>query len=493
MALSITRAWWSSFAASLAMIAACAEPECPGGYTKQGKVCRRVDSGHAFADDGGDPADTDAVSADDTGASKTDAGSAVGLDDANVMTDASSQIVDAANMIAASDGGGTEASADAGPPPAAPECDATRACAPGLVCSSMKCLSACTQIQCNPNATCSLAANVPTCSCNRGYTAASSSGTGVTCVRNLACDQLGCDAKAVCEGTQEDGFRCTCLNGYTGDGKTCTPVTCEPPPTIANLTWPAGSVTHGNTITGRCNQGFEHTQGNLTLLCDAERKWVGTLPGCSPVDCGSLAIAFGAVDTTRGTKFGSPPAAVTCQDDFVRSGPATVECQSNRQWSKPPRCLGCGDGEITNIPNLLQETCDPKADGANIWTCNASCQRTSAYTFRACGDDSMCEGNDTCIVIGQFCVQQQCAASGSTCPSTPKGSKTIAACIGGGFMCLPSGCTSASDCAPGLTCARLEDGKFYCYPCSTGDDRCPPGTKCTPYTNTTPLGHCTKN
>lgn len=356
-----------------------------------------------------------------------------------------------------------EAGSDAAP---VAECDTTRPCAAGAVCSATKCVSACTQTQCDPNASCSIMGTTPVCSCNGGYASVKDASGKVTCIRDLKCEELGCDKQnGECLGDTAQTRRCACKNGYTGDGKTCSPVSC-PTPTLTNGTvaTPDGS-TFGSTATFRCNSGYEFPNkvSSITRICGADKSWGAAVATCVPRNCGAISIPYATVDTSRGTSYGDPAATVVCRTAFVRSGPASVECQADGTWSTRPQCLGCGDGQVSRIAGLIQEQCDPAAPGYNEWNCTSLCRPTTSYVE--------CAISGVTCQDGEQCRLGVCSPGCKTepdCPELPASSRGQLVCTG---WCGIA-CKTRTDCAPGLGCYYSGDGFNYCFPCAQGEANC---------------------
>ena len=57
------------------------------------------------------------------------------------------------------------------------------------------------------------------CKCNEGFT-----GDGITCEKELTCEDLNCDPNAQCLIESQNQPKCICNQGYKGDGNTCQPL-----------------------------------------------------------------------------------------------------------------------------------------------------------------------------------------------------------------------------------------------------------------------------
>jgi hypothetical protein len=460
-----------------------------------------------------DPADADA------GMTDASPGDDAGSDgDARAPIDASG-----ADAVVASDAGG-DASDDAGPVPPGPECDATHACGAGYACVSEKCVSKCTQTQCDPNATCSLMAGAPVCACGGGFIEMKAGDGTVTCLRDVSCEQLACDTNARCELNTDQTRSCVCKPGYSGSGKVCAPVDCGAA-TLTNGTATAvnGVTTYGGTVNYACSNGYTRS-GASSAMCGVDGKWSASA-SCNPVDCGTPKLTNGtATPTTGETTFGSG-VSYACNVGYTRSGAATGTCgsdgkwggaptctivtctptptnptggqvmtsngnvynsvasyscnggtlqgnatrtcQANGQWSgTQPTCLYCGDGMVTG-----SEECDPKHPSWNHWNCTTSCVTNSVYT--RCFGASDCKKGSFCYTGLNFCTQQ-CSLH-SQCPAITESVTTpfcpIEANSSGSPVCIAAGCRTAADCPPGLNCYVGSDPSTtrYCVDCALSD------------------------
>ncbi len=350
----------------------------------------------------------------------------------------------------------------------APECDSTRGCGPGFVCTSARCESACNQRRCDPNATCSLVAIGPVCTCNAGYIATGNGPTGPICQRDVACAELGCHANAACEVGADQLRRCACNRGYSGDGKSCMPARC-PMPTLANGSVTIsgdGMPTFNNRATFTCGSGYRAapgTQSSATCLEDGTWSAMGS---CSPIECPSLnAQSPLTVSTSDGNRYMSTATYSCVQGTLSASSPRT--CQAGGSWSgSTPRCNYCGDGMVTGT-----ETCDPGPSGTSTWSCDRSaCRATKIY--QPCASASDCDS-------GMACFLGACASaciSAAVCPAPPTG-PDHRGCLtpsgSGNGACIAT-CTSSNQCAPGLTCNLNSGACAGCGPQAP----CPSGQQC---------------
>jgi hypothetical protein len=439
--------------ALLLVLGGCGEPECPQGYYKDHKLCRRVDASVATNDS------AVAVDLDDGGA----VGAVVVEADAAPLRDASSPSLDAqggqpeAGPSIPAIGGGSPTEADAqtdsgtndATTPSPGECDTSRPCSAGYACVDAKCVSECERTKCDVNASCALKGGTPTCSCNNGFVA-QGTGNAMTCARDLACDQLGCHANAGCEKGTDQLLHCVCKPGYGGNGTNCAPVMCDPL-TIENGTV-TGGTSYNDTATYRCNSGYELNLlvGNWTRKCGADKQWTGTPAQCKPVYCGAPAsVTHATVVPASAAPFNSK-ATYTCDTGYEPSGSTSVTCGANMEWSSPPKCTPkCGNGRLDS-----GEECDLSAPSTSQWTCSIACRRSTIYTL--CWSNDECVSGEQCDGFYRVCTRS--CGSDASCPVTASGTNTVRWCNATlGSQCS-AGCDSNSQCPAGLVCTAAGEG-----------------------------------
>lgn len=400
-----------SIASLVFLLPACSEPQCPDGYDKVGNVCRRHDAGSvetdasavarggAGDDDSGAQRDAEPSQDAEPGRVAPEAGTS-GAQDATMQVD--SRVSDAGLAL--------DAETDSAARQPMGECDSNRPCSAGYSCVDAKCVSACEQTKCDPNATCAISAGAAVCSCNNGYIA-QGSGKNPSCVRDVACSELNCDVNATCEVGADQLRHCVCKAGYTGSGTSCTPVSCEPL-TIQNGTV-SGGTTYNETATYQCNTGYELDLffGSRTRKCGADKQWTGSAARCNPVSCGAPpAISNASVQPSSAGTFGAT-ATYTCDSGYEATGSRQVTCGESKSWSKPPTCSPlCGNGRV----DRPLEECDPSVPGTSKWSCSATCRKQTMYN--ACFESSECIG------IGETCYLNTCTktcTSDVNCPGAP--------------------------------------------------------------------------
>ncbi|XP_064386238.1 E-selectin-like [Halichondria panicea] len=173
---------------------------------------------------------------------------------------------------------------------------------------------------------------------------------------------------------------------------TCTIVTC---PVLTSPTNGGVSTPSFNYLTFaayNCDPGYFLTS-SATRQCEATGQWSGVAPTCPPVDCGSLTIPNGVVDTSSGTTF-MMTVTYTCNIGYVRVGSESRTCGASITsgptgvWSPAaPVCEIVNCGLLANPSNGAVDT----SSGTTFmmtatYTCNTGYALVGANT-RTCGSD----------------------------------------------------------------------------------------------------------
>jgi hypothetical protein len=459
-------AW--TVAVPLALLTACSEGECPVGTYKVRSVCRKLLDAEAEGVSTGER-DSAAEPGAEGGTESTEDGG----------TGSESQ--DSGATSASASDSAVTSSADAGTnamPPAI-ECDVSHPCVAGLVCSASKCVSACTQVQCDPNASCSVVGASPVCTCNSGFISMPGASGAVSCKSDVTCEQLNCDPNATCE-SQGQTRSCVCKQGYTGTGTSCSAVSCGTPTLTNGTANVTGTPTYGSMVSYACNPGYAR-QGAAVAMCGSDGRW-SALPTCEPISCGDPGTPEqGAVATSNGTLFMSV-ATFTCTRGTL-AGDRTRECQSNGRWSgSVPRCFYCGDGMVTG-----SEGCDPGVAGTTFWTCDPqTCLKRTAYA--PCTGNTGTDPNLQGIgcAVGESCFGYCTRPCSAGCPLGPAQARTTFGCAPGAAAttpCVAYDCSSNADCPPGTICDSRRICTWCCTAAVCGDTgQCGAGLTCRPLT-----------
>ena len=165
-------------------------------------------------------------------------------------------------------------------------------------------------------------------------------------------------------------------------------VDCGPPGQILN-----GSVIYTNTtfmsiVQYQCDDGH-FLLGSRNRTCSDNAKWQPSAPNCQRVSCPAInSIKNGKV---LGKTFTFTSVLhFACSHGYNRSGPASVQCRSNKTWTdNPPQCniVTCGDpgvstgttsqGAMTTYNSSIRYAClygHQAVDGNGAIRCQASGQ-----------------------------------------------------------------------------------------------------------------------
>ncbi|CAH1243596.1 CR1 [Branchiostoma lanceolatum] len=135
---------------------------------------------------------------------------------------------------------------------------------------------------------------------------------------------------------------------WSGEEPQCSPVSCWQPGTITNGRLEGRDFTYNQTVTYRCDVGFE-LHGAKQRRCLATRAWSGQTPSCDPVSCGQPgSVTNSEIQGSTFTYLES--VTYVCNKGYEMVGEAKRTCQEDRTWSGvEPSCLPVTCGE----PNAL--------------------------------------------------------------------------------------------------------------------------------------------
>ena len=131
----------------------------------------------------------------------------------------------------------------------------------------------------------------------------------------------------------------------------CAPISCPEPPSVDNSIFTGTEYTFGQFVFYKCNKGYQ-LRGNNLLECNAEGKWVGNLPRCQMVSCGTPKIIFHATVVVTKTTFGSE-ATYNCNSGYNLRGSKSVRCVEDGSWiyDAEPECVPVDCGPPPQLPN----------------------------------------------------------------------------------------------------------------------------------------------
>ncbi|XP_074034332.1 CUB and Sushi multiple domains furrowed [Leptinotarsa decemlineata] len=125
---------------------------------------------------------------------------------------------------------------------------------------------------------------------------------------------------------------------WSSDSPKCKEIQCKTPETVKGITFSVNALRIGGIARYHCPRGH-NLIGNDTRVCLQKGTWSGSVPVCTPVDCGHPdSIENGRIIIENGTIYNSA-VEYHCIPNFVRTGPYLRKCMENGEWSgEKPMC-----------------------------------------------------------------------------------------------------------------------------------------------------------
>ncbi|XP_017288668.1 sushi, von Willebrand factor type A, EGF and pentraxin domain-containing protein 1 isoform X3 [Kryptolebias marmoratus] len=124
-----------------------------------------------------------------------------------------------------------------------------------------------------------------------------------------------------------------CVSGqlWTSDAPVCQPVSCGDPGAIINGTAHGGEFVYLEVLHFECHPGFV-IRGSDTIACQADGKWNGPKPLCDPVSCGPPVVPSDVTIEGKVYIYNSE-IELSCQPGFMLKGKSRSVCQADGTWS----------------------------------------------------------------------------------------------------------------------------------------------------------------
>ena len=166
----------------------------------------------------------------------------------------------------------------------------------------------------------------------------------------------------------------TCLDQGIWDDvmPVCQPLSCTIPPYVANAIVTDGgaapiapeeiSAVPGSVLTYACLAGYKLVGKSGSVICDHDGLWVGSIPHCAPIQCGSPPhVPYSTVKVSGGHdaddhRIGTV-ADYECVTGYENHGPSRLACTEHTVWSRPE--AGSAGGNPAAYPLCMSVNCGP--------------------------------------------------------------------------------------------------------------------------------------
>ena len=119
---------------------------------------------------------------------------------------------------------------------------------------------------------------------------------------------------------------------WSGSVPQCSPVDCGDPGSPNNGIKNGAVFTFESVVTFACDNGYylSESQG---IVCEADMSWNSSVPQCIQINCGDPGSPMNGSATLRDEDY-SYEAVVTfdCDEGFEISGSGAIVCGDNNQW-----------------------------------------------------------------------------------------------------------------------------------------------------------------
>ena len=125
--------------------------------------------------------------------------------------------------------------------------------------------------------------------------------------------------------------RCREDKQWSGTEPSCEPITCGPPEGIYYGRWYASEFSYNSVVSYRCDRGYELT-GEISRICQENRRWSGSSPDCHPVRCPDPPVILNGRKIGSVYTFGSY-VSFECANGYQILGPGRTYCNADKTWS----------------------------------------------------------------------------------------------------------------------------------------------------------------
>ncbi|XP_033098555.1 CUB and sushi domain-containing protein 3-like [Anneissia japonica] len=147
-----------------------------------------------------------------------------------------------------------------------------------------------------------------------------------------------------------------------------------------------------------CQPGYTIV-GSTFRTCQPDKTWSGTLPSCSPNDCGNLDNIENGMTSYTGTTFGMNT-TYTCNIGYNINGVMIRTCEATGLWSgSPPTCEVVSCGDPGSIINGIRMGANETYGSTVTYVCNTGYNLVGAASVTCQSDGTWSQSAPVCQVI----------------------------------------------------------------------------------------------
>ncbi|KAI0214852.1 Sushi, von Willebrand factor type A, EGF and pentraxin domain-containing protein 1 [Lamellibrachia satsuma] len=134
---------------------------------------------------------------------------------------------------------------------------------------------------------------------------------------------------------------CEATGKWSGQEPLCRVTECGPLAPVAHANPSTSGESYVSVVEYKCDEGYRHTGGALSRTCQTDKRWSGIAPVCTVIECGPPPTIAHANPSTSGESFLSV-AEYKCDEGYTHTGGAlSLTCQADKRWSgSAPVCTG---------------------------------------------------------------------------------------------------------------------------------------------------------
>ena len=196
--------------------------------------------------------------------------------------------------------------------------------------------------------------------------------------------------------------RCLSGNRWSDSSLRCVPVSCRAPPIVAHGHTNGSTFVFRDVVYYACLEGYR-IKGPNKITCNDSGQWIGDVPKCDIVQCGTAPIiSFATTTITKGNVYGSR-AIYNCNNGYILQGPKELICTVNGTWNPggSTKCVPIDCGPPPQGFKLSVNFTDTKFGSVANYYCEQN--------FRLQGSNML-----NCIATGQWrgdvpvCIRERC-------------------------------------------------------------------------------------